>query len=82
VGGGSGGAEEEQKSSFTVELTASGENKIAVIKALRELTQIGLKDAKDLVDAAPKPVKENVGKEEAEQMKKKLEEAGGKVTLK
>lgn len=82
VGGGAGGAEEEQKSSFTVELTASGENKIAVIKALRELTQIGLKDAKDLVDAAPKPVKENVGKDEAEQMKKRLEEAGGKVTLK
>ncbi len=76
-----GGAAEE-KSEFTVELTAAGENKIGVIKAIRELTEIGLKDAKDLVDGAPKVIKENVKKEDAENMKKKLEEAGAKVTLK
>ena len=69
-------------STFNVELTEGGSNKIGVIKALRELTQLGLKDAKDLVDGAPKMVKEGVGKEEAETMKKKIEEAGGKVTLK
>ncbi len=69
-------------STFNVELTEGGSNKIGVIKALRELTQLGLKDAKDLVDGAPKMVKEGVGKEEAEAMKKKIEEAGGKVTLK
>jgi len=72
----------EEKSTFDVELTSSGENKINVIKAMRELTQLGLKEAKDLVDAAPKVIKEGASKEEAESMKKKLEEAGGKVTLK
>jgi len=72
----------EEKSEFTVELTSSGDNKIAVIKAVRALTQLGLKEAKDLVDAAPKVVKEAVKKEEAEKMKKDLETAGAKVTLK
>lgn len=77
-----GEAAVEEKSAFTVELTETGANKIAVIKAVREVTEKGLKEAKDLVDGAPKPVKENVAKEEAETMKKKLEEAGAKVTLK
>ncbi|MEK9194937.1 MAG: 50S ribosomal protein L7/L12 [Patescibacteria group bacterium] len=83
-----GGAEsdeaekKEEKTSFTVELTEGGAQKIQVIKALREITSLGLKEAKDLVDAAPKPVKEGVSKEEAEEMKKKLEEAGAKVTIK
>jgi large subunit ribosomal protein L7/L12 len=72
----------EEKTSFDVELTEAGGNKIAVIKAVRELTDIGLKDAKDLVDAAPKVLKEGVKKEDAEAMKAKLEEAGAKVTLK
>lgn len=72
----------EEKSSFTVELTSSGDNKINVIKAVREITQKGLKEAKDLVDGAPAVIAENVKKEEAETMKKKLEEAGAKVTLK
>lgn len=72
----------EEKSSFNVELTEGGANKIAVIKVIRELTQIGLKDAKDLVDGAPKMVKEGVAKADAEVWKKKLEEVGGKVTLK
>jgi large subunit ribosomal protein L7/L12 len=72
----------EEKTSFNIELTEAGSNKIAVIKAVREVTDIGLKDAKDLVDGAPKMVKEGVKKEEAEAMKKKLEEAGAKVTLK
>ncbi|KKU13550.1 MAG: 50S ribosomal protein L7/L12 [Parcubacteria group bacterium GW2011_GWC2_45_7] len=72
----------EEQTVFNVELTESGANKIGVIKVLRELTQLGLKDAKDLVDAAPKMVKEGVGKAEAETMKKKLEEAGAKATLK
>ena len=72
----------EEKSSFDIEITEAGSNKIAVIKAVRTFTEIGLKDAKDLVDAAPKVVKEAVKKEEAEEIKKKLEEAGAKVTLK
>ena len=72
----------EEKTSFNVELTEIGGNKIGVIKVVREVTGKGLKEAKDLVDAAPKMVKEGVGKEEAEQIKKKLEEAGAKVTLK
>jgi large subunit ribosomal protein L7/L12 len=72
----------EEQSSFNVELTASGANKISVIKVVRELTQKGLKEAKDLVDGAPKIVKEGATKEEAEDMKKKLEAAGGQVTLK
>ena len=72
----------EEKTSFNVELTASGDNKIGVIKAVREVTQLGLKEAKDMVDGAPKIVKEGLKKEEAEEMKKKLEAAGAKVTLK
>lgn len=72
----------EEKSEFDVELTAAGETKINVIKAIRELTQLGLKEAKDMVDGAPTVIKEKVKKEEAEEMKKKLEEAGGTVTLK
>jgi len=81
--GAAAGEPVEEKTSFNVELTASGENKIGVIKAIREvMPELGLKEAKDLVDGAPKMVKENVKKEEAENMKKKLEEAGGKVSLK
>lgn len=77
------GAEEvEEKTEFTVELTATGDNKIGVIKAVRAVTELGLKEAKELVDSAPKPVKENVKKEEAEETKKKLEEAGATVILK
>ena len=72
----------EEKSEFDVEVTASGASKINVIKAVREITGLGLKDAKDLVDAAPKVIKEKVSKAEAETMKKKLEEAGATVTLK
>lgn len=72
----------EEKSSFTVEITAAGGQKIAVIKAVRELTQLGLKDAKDLVDKAPATIKENVPKAEAEEMKKTLEAAGATVELK
>ena len=76
------GAAAEEKTEFTVELTDAGANKINVIKVVRELTGKGLKEAKDLVDAAPKPIKENIAKAEAEDIKKKIEEAGGKVTLK
>lgn len=72
----------EEKTSFTVVLKAAGANKIAVIKEVRAMTSLGLKEAKDLVDGAPKPVKEGVTKEEAEDMKKKLEAAGGQVELK
>lgn len=72
----------EEKTSFTVELTSSGGNKIAVIKAVRALTGLGLKEAKDLVDSAPGVVKAGVGKEEAEEMKKQLVEAGATVELK
>jgi len=72
----------EEKTSFTVELTASGESKINVIKVIREVTEKGLKEAKDLVDGAPKVVKEGISKEEAETIKKKLEDAGGKAVLK
>ncbi len=72
----------EEKTAFDVELSEAGAQKINVIKAIRELTQLGLKEAKDLVDAAPKIVKEGVSKADAENMKKKLEEAGAKVTLK
>lgn len=80
--GGGAAAAAEEKTEFTVELTEAGANKINVIKVVREVTGVGLKEAKDLVDGAPKPVKENVAKAEAEEMKKKLEEAGAKVTLK
>lgn len=72
----------EEKSSFNVELAEAGANKIGVIKAVREITGLGLKEAKDLVDAAPKVIKEGVPKAEAEEMKKKLEDAGAKVALK
>ena len=72
----------EEKTEFNVELLETGPNKINVIKAVRELTGLGLKEAKDIVDAAPKVVKENVAKADAESMKKKLEEAGAKVALK
>jgi len=77
-----GAAAAEEKTSFTVELTATGDSKINVIKAVRELTGLGLKEAKDIVDAAPKAVKENASKAEADDMKAKLEAAGAKVTLK
>ena len=77
-----GAAAAEEQSSFTVEITSAGENKISVIKAVREITGLGLKEAKDIVDAAPKAVKENAPKAEAEDMKSKLEAAGAKVTLK
>lgn len=73
---------EEEKSEFDVELTAAGDSKIAVIKLVREITGKGLKEAKDIVDAAPKVVKEKAGKDEAEELKKKLEEAGATATLK
>ena len=80
--GGGGAAAAEEKTEFTVVLSSSGDKKIQVIKVVRELTGLGLKEAKDLVDGAPKPVKEGVAKAEAEDMKKKLEEAGAKVELK
>jgi large subunit ribosomal protein L7/L12 len=80
--GAAAGGEAEEKSTFNVELTSAGGSKIAVIKVLREATGKGLKDAKDMADAAPKVVKENASKEEAEDLKKKLEEAGATVTLK
>ncbi len=76
------GAAVEEKTEFGVELTDAGANKINVIKAVKDLTGLGLADAKALVDGAPKMVKEGLKKDEAEAMKKKLEEAGGKVTLK
>lgn len=72
----------EEKTTFTVVLASTGANKIAVIKEVRSMTNLGLKEAKDLVDAAPKPIKEGVPKEEAEEMKKKLEAAGATVELK
>ena len=81
AGGGEAAAAEEQ-TEFTVELTEAGSQKINVIKAVREITGLGLKEAKDLVESAPSPVKEEVSKDEAEEVKKKLEEAGAKVTLK
>lgn len=74
--------EAEEKTSFNVVLTGAGSNKIAVIKEIRTVTDLGLKEAKELVDSAPKPVKENVTKEEAEEVKKKLEAAGAQVELK
>ena len=77
-----GGAATEEKTEFDVILTAAGEKKIQVIKVVRELTGLGLKEAKDLVDGAPKPVKEKVTKAEAEDMKKKLEEQGAVVQVK
>jgi len=80
--GGGGEAAAEEKKSFNVELANAGAQKIAVIKVVREVSGLGLKEAKDLVDGAPKVLKENVKKEEAEEMKKKLEAAGATVELK
>ena len=77
-----GGADTEEKTEFDVILGAAGEKKIQVIKVVRELTGLGLKEAKDLVDGAPKPVKEKVTKAEADDMKKKLEEQGATVSIK
>ena len=82
VGGAAPAAGGEEKTEFTVVLAAAGDKKINVIKAVREATGLGLKEAKELVDGAPKPVKENIGKAEAEELKKKLEEAGATVELK
>lgn len=82
AGGAAGGAAAEEKTEFSVELTEAGASKINVIKVVREVTALGLKEAKDIVDAAPKMVKENMPKADAEALKKKLEEAGAKVTLK
>lgn len=81
-GAGAGAAVVEEKTSFDVEFTAAGENKIGSIKVVRAITGLGLKEAKDLVDGAPKMVKEGVTKEQAEDIKKQLEEAGAKVTIK
>lgn len=78
---GTGGEAQEEKSSFTIVLKASGSEKINVIKAVREVTDLGLKEAKDLVEGAPQTIKENVKKDEAEAIKTKLEEAGGTVEL-
>ena len=87
VAGGGGGAvaaaaPAEEKTEFDIILADGGANKIQVIKAVREITNLGLKEAKDLVEGAPKPVKEGVGKDEAEEIKKKLEGAGAKVEVK
>src|SRR3954467_994504 len=81
-GGGGAAAAAEEQTEFTVTLTEIGANKVGVIKAVREITGLGLKEAKDLVDGAPKPVKEAIPKADAEAAKKKLEEAGAKVELK
>jgi len=81
-GGGGGAAAAEEQTEFTVNLVDTGANKVSVIKAVREITGLGLKEAKDLVDAAPKPVKEGVAKADAEAAKKKLEEAGAKAEIK
>lgn len=82
AGGGETAAAAEEKTEFDVELTDAGASKLNVIKVVRELTGLGLKEAKDMVEAAPKVVKEAVAKAEADDIKKKLEEAGAKVTLK
>jgi large subunit ribosomal protein L7/L12 len=82
AGGGGGAAVVEEKTEFDVILNAAGDKKIQVIKVVRELTGLGLKEAKDLVDGAPKPVKEKIAKAEAEEMKKKLEEQGATVQVK
>ena len=81
-GGGAAAAVVEEKTEFTVQLLEAGANKVQVIKAVREITGLGLKEAKDLVDGAPKPVKEGISKADAEAAKKKLEEAGAKVEVK
>ena len=84
TGTGEGGAAEaaEEQTEFTVVLTAVGDKKINVIKAVREVTSLGLKEAKDVVDSAPKPIKEGISKDEAEEIKKKFEEAGAQVEVK
>ena len=82
AGGGAAAAPAVEQDEFTVMLTGSGDKKIQVIKVVRELTGLGLKEAKDLVDGAPKPVKEGVSKAEAANVKKKIEDAGGSVELK
>lgn len=82
AGNGAPAAAVEEKDSFTVELTEAGASKINVIKVVRAVTEMGLKEAKDLVDAAPSVIKEDLKKDEAEALKKQLEEAGAKVTLK
>ena len=82
AGAAAGGAAAEEKTEFDVILTAAGSSKVGVIKAVREVTGLGLKDAKDLVDNAPKTLKEGASKEEAEQIKEKLEAAGASVELK
>ncbi|MCR4338175.1 MAG: 50S ribosomal protein L7/L12 [Candidatus Omnitrophica bacterium] len=82
AGGGAAAAAQEEKTSFNVVLVEAGANKINVIKEVRAATNLGLKEAKDLVEAAPKPVKEGATKEEAEELKKKLEAAGAKVEIK
>ena len=82
AGGGDGAAAAEEKDEFDVILTAAGDKKIQVIKVVRELTSLGLKEAKDLVDGAPKPVLEKASKEDAEKAKTKLEESGASVELK
>ena len=82
AGGGAAAAAVEEQTEFTLMLTEIGANKVSVIKAVRELTGLGLKEAKDLVDGAPKPVKEGIAKADAEAAKKKLEDAGAKSELK
>lgn len=82
AGGAAGGAAAEEQTEFTIVLADFGANKVGVIKAVREITGLGLKEAKDLVDAAPKPLKEGVSKADAEAAKKKLEEAGAKAEIK
>ena len=82
AGAGDSGAAAEEKTEFNVELTEVGAEKVKVIKVVREVTGLGLKEAKDLVDGAPKMIKEGASKEEAEDIKKKVEEVGAKVTLK
>jgi large subunit ribosomal protein L7/L12 len=82
AGGGAAAPAAEEKTEFTVVLAEAGANKVNVIKAVRELTGLGLKEAKDLVDGAPKPVKEGVNKADADAAKKKLEDAGAKVEVK
>ncbi|HXG57573.1 MAG TPA: 50S ribosomal protein L7/L12 [Thermoanaerobaculia bacterium] len=81
AGGGAAAAPAEEKTDFTVTLTDVGSNKINVIKVVREVTSLGLKEAKDLVESAPKPIKEGIPREEAETIRKKFEEVGAKVTI-
>ena len=81
-GGGAAAPEQEEKTEFDVILTGPGESKLNVIKVVREITGLGLKEAKDLVDGAPKPVKEGTNKDDAEKIKAQIEEAGGKVEIK